>query len=440
MPVTTETTAFRARAMAILRVTSGNFLEQFDFFLFGFYATYIAHTFFPAESEFASLMMTFAVFGAGFLMRPIGAVVLGAWIDKVGRRRGLIVTLSIMAAGTFMIVLVPGYQSIGLWAPLLVLCGRLLQGFSAGAELGGVSVYLAEIATPGRKGFYTSWQSGSQQVSIMVAAMLGFTLDEIMGADTLQAWGWRIPFVVGCLIVPFIFVLRRQLTETQEYEQRDNHLPLKQAMSTLLQNWRVVVAGMLMVAMTTTAFYLITVYAPTFGKKVLLLSASDSLLVTLLVAISNFIWLPIGGMISDRFGRKPVLIAMTLLAIFTSWPALSVLAHAPSFSMMLTVLLWLSFIYGMYNGAMIPALTEIMPAEVRVAGFSLAYSLATALFGGFTPAVSTALIQYTGDKAAPGYWMSFAAICALLATLYLYHRASSHGWSSRHSHPSGATR
>ncbi|MDX6018998.1 MFS transporter [Scandinavium sp. V105_16] len=433
MPVTADTSLFRAKALAILRVTSGNFLEQFDFFLFGFYATYIAHTFFPAESEFASLMLTFAVFGAGFLMRPIGAVVLGAWIDKVGRRRGLIVTLSIMAAGTFMIVLIPGYETIGLWAPFLVLCGRLLQGFSAGAELGGVSVYLAEIATPSRKGFYTSWQSGSQQVSIVVAASLGYLLNEFMGTEALQAWGWRIPFVVGCLIVPFIFVLRRQLTETEAFATRKEHLPLNQALKTLWANWRVVVAGMLMVAMTTTAFYLITVYAPTFGKKVLLLSASDSLLVTLLVAISNFIWLPIGGAISDRFGRKPVLVAMTLLAIVTSWPALTVLAHAPSFGMMLAVLLWLSFIYGLYNGAMIPALTEIMPAEVRVAGFSLAYSLATALFGGFTPAISTALIQFTGDKAAPGYWMSFAAICALLATLYLYHRASSHSWNTHNS-------
>lgn len=162
----------------------------------------------------------------------------------------------------------------------------------------------------------------------------------------------------------------------------------------------------------------------------LLLSASDSLLVTLLVAISNFIWLPIGGAISDRFGRKPVLVTMTLLAICTSWPTLTILAHAPSFGLMLAVLLWLSFIYGLYNGAMIPALTEIMPAEVRVAGFSLAYSLATALFGGFTPAISTALIQFTGDKAAPGYWMSFAAICALLATLYLYRRASSDSWNT----------
>ncbi|KJK21260.1 citrate-proton symporter [Burkholderiaceae bacterium 16] len=408
---------------AVLRVTSGNFLEQFDFFLFGFYATYISHAFFPANSEFASLMLTFAVFGAGFLMRPLGAIMLGAYIDKVGRRKGLIVTLSLMASGTILIALVPGYATIGLLAPLLVLTGRLLQGFSAGAELGGVSVYLAEMATPGHKGFYTAWQSASQQIAIIVAAGLGFGLNHWLTAEELGARGWRIPFFIGCLIVPFLFVLRRSLQETVEFRARRHHPSTLEVFDSMLRNWRTVLAGMLLVAMTTTTFYLITVYTPTFGKTVLKLSTADSLAVTLCVGISNFLWLPVGGGLSDRIGRRPILLAISAIALATAYPALSWLAGAPSFERMLLVLLWLSCLFGMYNGAMVVALTEVMPVEVRVAGFSLAYSLATAVFGGFTPAVSTYLIEATGDKAAPGYWMSFAAACGLLATIILYRKA-----------------
>ncbi|WP_069704886.1 MFS transporter [Burkholderia seminalis] len=410
------------RAAAVLRVTSGNFIEQFDFFLFGFYATSISKIFFPSTSEFASLMLTFAVFGAGFLMRPLGAIFLGAYIDKVGRRTGLIVTLSIMASGTILIACVPGYATIDLLAPALVLLGRLLQGFSAGAELGGVSVYLAEMATPGNKGFYTSWQSASQQVAIVVAAAIGYSLNAWLSAQQIAAWGWRVPFFIGCAIVPFLFVLRRSLQETAAFEARRHHPQARDIFAMLLANWRTVIGGMLLTAMTTTTFYLITVYTPTFGKSVLKLSTSDSLMVTLLVAASNFIWLPIGGTISDRIGRKPVLLAISVLAILTAYPALSWLADAPSFARMLIVLLWFSFFFGMYNGAMVAALTEVMPVEVRVAGFSLAFSLATALFGGFTPAVSTYLIQVLHDKAAPGYWLSFAALCGLCATLGLYRR------------------
>jgi MHS family citrate/tricarballylate:H+ symporter-like MFS transporter len=412
------------RAAAVLRVTSGNFIEQFDFFLFGFYATSISKIFFPSTSEFASLMPTFAVFGAGFLMRPLGAIFLGAYIDKVGRRTGLIVTLSIMASGTILIACVPGYATIGLLGPALVLVGRLLQGLSVGAELGGVSVYLAEMATPGKRGFYTSWQSASQQVAIVMAAAIGYGLNQWLSAQQIGAWGWRVPFFIGCAIVPFLFMLRRSLQETAAFEARRHHPHTREIFAMLLGNWRTVIGGMLLTAMTTTTFYLITVYTPTFGKSVLKLSTSDSLMVTLLVAASNFVWLPIGGTISDRIGRKPLLLAISVLAIFTAYPALSWLADAPSFARMLIVLLWFSFFFGMYNGAMVAALTEVMPVEVRVAGFSLAFSLATALFGGFTPAVSTYLIQVLHDKAAPGYWLSLAALCSLCATLRLYRRGT----------------
>jgi MHS family citrate/tricarballylate:H+ symporter-like MFS transporter len=404
----------------VLRVTSGNFLEQFDFFLFGFYATPISKAFFPSSSEFASLMLTFAVFGAGFLMRPLGAIVLGAYIDQVGRRQGLIVTLSIMASGTVLIACVPGYATIGLLAPLLVLTGRLLQGFSAGAELGGVSVYLAEMATPGHKGFYTSWQSGSQQIAIVFASALGYALNQWMTPKVVADWGWRIPFLAGCVIVPVIFVLRRSLQETEEFQARKHHPGTREVFRSMVESWRVVLAGMLLVSMTTTTFYLITVYAPTFGGTVLRLSVADSLAVTFFVGISNFAWLPAGGALSDRIGRRPILLATTALAIVTAYPALSWLVSAPNFQRMLIVLLWFSFLFGMYNGAMVAALTEVMPASVRVAGFSLAYSLATALFGGLTPVTSTWLIHSTGDRASPAYWMTIAAVCGFVATLILY--------------------
>jgi len=409
-----------AKLATVLRVTSGNFLEMFDFFLYGFYATYIAKAFFPTGNEYASLMLTFVTFGAGFLMRPLGAIVLGSYIDRIGRRKGLIVTLAIMACGTLMIAFVPTYATIGLAAPLLVLLGRLLQGFSAGVELGGVSVYLSEMATPGHKGFYVSWQSASQQVAIIVAAALGYALNVGLAPAQVADWGWRVPFIVGSLIVPFIFLIRRSLQETGEFLARTHHPTVAEVYRSMVRNLGVVLAGMMLVVMTTVSFYLITVYTPTFGKSVLKLSTGDSLVVTFCVGVSNFIWLPLMGALSDRVGRRGILVAFTLLTLLTAYPVLAWLVAAPSFPRMLAAELWLSFLYGSYNGAMVVALTEVMPVSVRTAGFSLAYSLATAIFGGFTPAVSTWLIAQTGDKAAPGYWMSAAAASGLVATFLLY--------------------
>lgn len=428
MPLPSTASPTRAsRAAAIVRVTSGNFLEMFDFFLFGVFAKPIGDAFFPVEDEVGRLLLTFMTFGAGFLMRPLGAIVLGAYVDRVGRRKGLIVTLAIMALGTVLIAITPGFRSLAVIsptlayaAPLLVLFGRLAQGFSAGVELGGVSVYLAELAPPGRRGFYASWQSGSQQVAIMVAALLAFALGELLAPAQITAWGWRLPFIVGCMIVPMLFVIRRRLEETEAFLARKERPDARTLLKTLAANWRIVGLGMMLVAFTTVSFYLITIYTPTFGRQVLKLSASDALVVTFAVGLSNFLWLPIMGATSDRVGRKPMLIAATALAIVTTYPALAWLAAGPSFGKMLVVELWLSVLYAAYNGAMIVALTEIVPESVRTAGFALAYSLATALFGGFTPAISEELIESTADKAAPALWMTVAAIVSLIATLIVY--------------------
>src|SRR5476651_2661469 len=376
------------------------FLEMYDFMVYGYYASAIAKTYFPSGDEFASLMLALSVFGAGFLMRPIGAIVLGAYIDHHGRRKGLILTLAMMAVGTLLVAVIPGYATIGVAAPVIVLLGRLLQGFSAGVEIGGVSVYLSEIATPGNRGFYTSFQSSSQQVAIFVAAIIGYLLSEAMPAATVAAWGWRIPFFIGCLIIPFIFFLRRTLEETPAFLAMKKHPSTSEVFSSAAVNWKIILLGMMLAAMTTVTFYFVTVYTPTFGKTVLKLSTQDALLVTLLVAITNFIWNPVGGALSDRIGRRPVLLAIAALSFVTAYPALLWLTAAPTFGKLLAV--------------------EIVPKHVRTTCFSLAFALAAALFGTFTPFAATKLIAMTGDKASPGFWLMCAAASGFIAAIVIY--------------------
>ena len=406
----------RAKIKTVFRVASGNFLEMYDFMIFGYFSAAIGRAYFPASSEFASLMFSMTTFAVGFMIRPLGAIFLGAYIDHVGRRKGLLVTLAMMSVGTLTIALVPGYETIGLFAPIIVVLGRLCQGFSAGVELGGVSVYLSEIATPGHKGFYVSWQSGSQQVAVVFAGVLGYALSNLMPPEQLQAWGWRIPLIVGCLIIPFIYLIRRTLQETDEFAARSHHPTPSQIYAGVLANWRIVVTGVAMVVMTSVSFYTITAYTPTFGKDILKLTQSDALLVTLVVGLSNLFWLPVMGSLSDRLGRRPLLIAFAAIAILTAYPAMTWLVSEPTFAKLLIVELWLSFIYASYNGAMVVHLTEIVPAEVRTAGFSVAYSLATTV-GGSTPAIVTYLIHETGNRAMPGAWLSLAAGVSLVACL-----------------------
>jgi MFS family permease len=348
------------------------------------------------------------------------------------------VTLSLMSIGTLTIALVPGYETIGLFAPILVVLGRLCQGFSAGVELGGVSVYLSEIATPGHKGFYVSWQSGSQQVAVAFAGVLGYALSNWMPPEALQAWGWRIPLIVGCLIIPFIYMIRRTLQETEEIAARKHHPSPSEIYSSMLTHWRIIGTGVALVLMTTVSFYTITAYTPTFGKNILKLSQSDALLVTLCVGVSNLIWLPLMGSLSDRIGRRALLLFFSGIAILTAYPAMSWLVNEPSFARLLAVELWLSFIFAGYNGAMVVHLTEIVPSAVRTAGFSLAYSLATTI-GGATPVIATYLIHETGNRAMPGAWLSLAAAIAFVTAWISRPRKDAHQQSTSVNQPISPT-
>jgi MFS family permease len=408
-------------AKAIVLVSSGNFLEMYDFMVFGYYAGSIAKVFFPLQSSFASLMLAFMTFGAGYLMRPIGAVLLGAYVDKHGRRKGLVLTLSLMAIGTLAIALTPSYGQIGMAAPVLVVMARLVQGFSAGVEVGGVSVYLAEIAPPPRRAFYVAWQSASQQVAVVFAAALGLALNAFLSPDELDSWGWRLPFVIGCLLIPLLVMLRRQLEETDVFRAQAEPPTFRQVFGEIAQNSLLVLKGMMLVAMTTVFFYMITAYTPTFGSAVLKLKPEASFLVTLCVGATNFTLLPVMGAVSDRIGRLPLLVTASLLATVSAYPALWWLVHEPDFLKLLGAEIYFAIIFATYNAAMVPFLVEAMPGRVRTASFSLAFSLATGLLGGFTPAVATFLIHLTGNRAAPGAWLSAAALMSICGLIGLRH-------------------
>ena len=403
----------------VVRVASGNFLEMYDFMVFGYFASAIGQTFFPGDG-FASLLKSLATFGAGYLMRPIGALLLGAYTDRHGRRAGLLLTLALMGVGIVVLTVTPGYAAIGIAAPVLVLAGRLVQGFSAGAELGNVSVYLAEIAPPAHRGFYVSWQSASQQIAVIAAALIGVALTALLPPVALAAWGWRVPLALGCLLLPLLVVLRRHLRESEAFEQRRHTLTVREIGVELWRARGAVVLGMMLVTMTTVSFYIITAYTPTFGK-LLDLPERGNLLVTAAVGASNLAWLPAMGALSDRIGRRPILIAATLLATLTAYPAMAWLVSAPSVARLAVVLLWLSALYGSYNGAVIVYLTEVMPRSVSAAAFSLAYSMATAI-GGFSPLIVTWLGSRTHDPAIVGAWLAGAAALGLAATLILGRR------------------
>jgi MHS family citrate/tricarballylate:H+ symporter-like MFS transporter len=409
----------RAKVRAVFKVASCNFIEAYDFIVYGYYANYIAATFFPTGSEFASLMLSLMTFGAGYLMRPLGAITLGAYMDRKGRKQGLILTLGLMAIGTVSIAVTPGYATIGLLAPILIVAGRLLQGLSAGAEFGGVAIYLAEIATPGRRGFYCSWQAVSQQVAVVFSAAFGFGLTLLVPPEQMTVWGWRVPLLAGIVAIPLILWLRNSLDETEAFKHSRHVRSTSEVLSILAANWKLIADGVALTVMTTTSFYLITAYTPTYARAALHMDPNTVFLVTLLVGLSNLGWLPVGGILTDKYGARPLMLAVTAAALLTVYPAMMWLIEAPSFAKLLAVLLLYSVYFGLYNGALIPLLAEIMPHEVRTAAFSLAFVTATAIFGGFTPAICTYLIEVTGNRAAPALWLSLAALISLCGAFIL---------------------
>ncbi len=405
----------KAKMGAVIRAASGNFLELYDFLVYIYFASYIAKAFFPTKDDFTSLMLALGTYGVASIARPFGAIILGSYMDRKGRRKGLILTLALMAVGTVSLAFTPSYATIGLVAPLIITLGRLVQGFSLGVEAGGVNVYLAEIATPGNRGFYCAWQASSQALGVMAATGLGVLLTAILTTQQMEDWGWRIPLIVGCLIIPVLFWLLNSLPETEVFEHSTHARSTGEILRILAEHWPILVIGMAMTILNTTAFYFVNGYTPTFGSAALHLAPLGNFVVALVVGTASFILLPIGGAISDRIGRWPFAIGTPLLVLATAYPALSWLVAAPSFTRLLIVEMWLAVLYSMYAGALVPLLAEVIPGKVRSSGYAIILSIANGLFGAFTPAIATFLIQMTGNRASPALWLTAAGAVSLVA-------------------------
>jgi MHS family proline/betaine transporter-like MFS transporter len=366
-----------------------------------------------------SLLLGLITFGLGFVARPFGAVFLGSYADRRGRRDALSLTIMLMALGTAIIAFCPGYDRIGLAAPIIILLARLVQGFSAGGEIGGAVSTLVEFAPPSRRALYASFQQMSQGGSTMLSGLVAMMIALALPAAEVSAWGWRLAFVVGLCIAPVGLYIRRELEDAPLFKNAEHvrELPIR---AVLRDHWRTVLMGMLIVMAWTVAQY-ITNYFPTFAARELKVSLTQSFLGPLVVGIVLF-FCPLVGAAADRFRRKRVMIVGAVGLALVAYPAFAFLIAQPSPEHVVVTQIAVALFMLIYTAPASAVLAELFPTSVRATGVSLTYSLGVAIFGGFTPAMITALIGWTGQPVAIAYYLTAAALISLVAVLALKDR------------------
>ena len=417
---TMTTNPRQSAGRAVIAATVGNMLEWYDFTIYAAFAVPISKSFFPADSEVVSLLLGFVTFGLGFVARPFGAAFLGGYADRRGRRDALSLTILLMAFGTGIIALCPSYDSIGISAPLIILLARLIQGFSAGGEIGGAVSTLVEHAPPERRGLFASFQQMSQGGSTMLSGLVAMTIALVLPADAVAAWGWRLAFVVGLLIAPVGLYIRRELEDAPLFKQNISHEQGAPIRIVLRDHWRVVVTGMLIVMLWTVAQYIAN-YFPTFAVRELKVSLSQSYLGPLVVG-AVLLFCPLVGILSDRYQRKRVMMVGALGLLLVAYPAFSFLIAAPSTERLVATQIAVAVFMLIYTAPASAVLAELFPTPVRATGISLTYSLGVAVFGGFTPAIITALIGWTAQPVSVAFYLMAAALISLVTVLTLKDR------------------
>lgn len=399
------------RWRAVVAASIGNALEWFDFAVYGFFAVTMARVFFPAANETVSLLVALATFGVPFVLRPLGAIVIGVFADRHGRKAAFMLTITLMMLGTAIIAVAPPFSAIGLLAPILVVAARMVQGFSAGGEFGSATAFLAE-QNPQRRGFFASWQFASQGLTTILATAFGATLAGTLTTEQMDSWGWRIPFIFGLLIGPVAYYIRRHVEETIEFRSTPtSKTPLREAISESKEKLLISFGAVVLV---TVATYTV-LFMPTYAIRQLGLPPYSGFVAGLLTGTIQLLLIPIVGTLSDRVGRLPIAFVSATAILLSIYPMFAWLTAAPSIQTLLIVQAIIGLLTAGYMGGLPALMSELFPTRVRTTGLSISYSFGVAIFGGFAPFINAWLIEATGSKLAPSYYLMLAAAISLAA-------------------------
>lgn len=421
-----------SKKKSILAAVIGNALEWYDFLAFAFMTPIVAKLFFPSnpadpDNNINQILLTTAVFGVGFFMRPVGGIVLGLYGDRKGRKAAMVMVTGLMAVAIALITFAPTYAAVGIAAPLFIVLARLLQGFAAGGEFGTSTALLIEMAPPGKRGFYGSWQMTGQMMALLLGAAAGTLITEIFTQEQIMAWAWRLPFAFGLLIVPVAIYIRRNVEEPEAFVK----MKAAQAAGTvreatlgemLKNHMRETLVGMGLVVTLTVSIYITFTYLTTFSTVTLKLPLRDTFLVQMASAAFMIVLMPLWGAWSDRVGRRPLMIGSLIGYLLVLYPAYAWLTSEPSIARLLIAQLSICVFVSVYFGVFSTVIAELFPANVRSLGMSLAYNIAVMIFGGFAQFIVTWLIRATGSPMAPAYYVMFGVAVGLVAAFFIRDR------------------
>ena len=400
----------------------GNALEFYDFTTFAYFAVQIGHTFFPNQSPFISLILSLATYGVGFVLRPLGSFVFGHYADRHGRRPAMLISFAMMGGSVLGLTLTPSYAAIGLLAPILVVVWRLCQGFALGGEIGPTTAFLVESAPPGSRGRYAAWQGGSQNLAAIAAGLVGLALTACLRSATLDAWGWRVAFGIGVLILPIGLVLRRNLPETLHHpEEVSEHQP---ALATLSAHRRIIFIGLALIAAGTVSTYVMT-YMTTYARETLKMGAGISLAAPLVNGAAGLVFGLLGGVLSDRFGRRPMLIWPRVAYLIALWPVFYLMDRNRDGASLLVGITVLAAASALSSASLYTAISESLRKEVRGLALGGVFAVSVAVFGGTTQPIIAILIQVTHNPLSPAWYAMGFTVVGLIASLLIRETAPS---------------